>query len=84
MRDRKYNYKLTIHEIDSNSKFSVYYSQKGAELWDWLTTRGYVALIPYAGFGYFYYFNRLKEGLEKAYELGLTKQGGLFYEERYY
>ena len=84
MNETKFNYHLTLHEIDSNTKMRVKYTQKGAELWDWLTTRGFVALIPYAGFGYFYYFNKLKEGLEKAYELGLTKRGGLFYEERYY
>lgn len=80
----KFNYHLTINELDTNTKMRVRYTRKAAELWDWLTTRGYVALIPYDGFGYFYKFADLKAGLKKAYELGLTQKGGLFYEERYY
>jgi hypothetical protein len=79
-----YNYQLTINEVDTNTKFRVRYTQKGAGLWDWLAGRGYVCLIPYAGFGYFYKFAELKRGLEKAYEEGLTKHGGHFYEEKYY
>ena len=80
----KFNYFLPIHEVDTNTKMNVHYTRKGAELWDWLTTRGYVMLVPHSGFGYFYKFAELKKGLEKAYEEGLTKIGGLFYEERYY
>ena len=80
----KYSYNLTINEIDTNTKMRVKYTQKGAELWDWLARRGYVMLIPYDGFGYFYHFARLKAGLEKAHSEGLTKKGGYFYEESYY
>jgi hypothetical protein len=79
-----FTYCLTINELDTNTKMRVRYAKKAAELWDWLATRGYVALIPYDGYGYFYEFARLKAGLEEAYKLGLTRKGGLFYEDRYF
>lgn len=81
---KQFSYLLTINELDTNTKMRVKYTNKAALLWDWLATRGYVALIPYTGYGYFYYFANLKAGLKKAWEEGLTKKGGLFYEERYY
>ena len=80
----KYNYLLPIHEVDTNTKYNLHYTQKGAGLWDWLAARGYVMLVPYQGWGYYYKFAELKKGLEKAYELGLTKLGGSFYEDRYF
>ena len=84
-RDKtKFNYLLTINELDTNTKQKVWYSQKGAELWDWLATRGFVALIPYDGFGYFYRFSELKAGLEKAGKEGLLKKGGYFHDDKYY
>ena len=58
----KYNYSLPIHEVDTNTKYNLHYTQKGAELWDWLATRGYVMLIPYQGFCYYYKFAELKKG----------------------
>lgn len=81
---QKYNYHLTINELDTNTKIRVRYTRKGAELWEWLARCGYVCLIPYDGYGYFYRFAELKKGMEKAYEEGLTRKGGHFYEEKYY
>ena len=81
---KQFNYLLYINEMDTNTRMPVYYTQKGAEFWDWLARRGYVALIPYSGHGYYYHFAQLKKGLEKAWEEGLTKKGGYFYEPRYY
>lgn len=85
-KPEKFSYTLRLHEVDTNTKMLVHYTPNGARLWDWLATRGYVMLVPYAGAsgGYYYEFAKLKEGIKKAYEEGLTKLGGLFYEERYY
>ena len=84
MKDKKYNYLLTINELDSNKKMRVWYTQKGAELWDWLARRGFVALVPYAGFGYYYRLKNLAIGLKTAWDEGLTKPNGIFYEKSYY
>ena len=83
---KEFSYSLQLHEVDSNTRMTVHYTPNGARLWDWLATRGFVMLVPYQGQsgGYYYEFAKLKEGMKKAFEEGLTKFGGLFYSERYY
>lgn len=79
----KYNYALRLHQLDDNRSGLVWYTEKGAELFDWLARRGYIALVWESGpaGGYYYKLEQLKEGLKTAWEEGLTKKGGYFYEE---
>ena len=77
---------LTLWDIENNEKTRAYFTLKGAELWYYLVGRGYVSLQWHSQTtdGYYFKLKDIKEAMQKLWDEGLTKEGGYFYEKRYF
>ncbi len=86
LEKRTFPHLLTLWDVENNEKMCVWVTQKGAELWYYLVSRGYVCLLwnNQPTDGYYFRLKDIKKAMQKLYDEGLTKRGGYFYQERYY
>ena len=59
-------YPVRVSEIDSNTRMTVYWTMAQLEFADHLARTGGLCFVD--GYGYMYYFNCLKEAMERAFQ----------------
>ncbi len=59
-------YPVRLAELDTNTKMTAWWTMAQCEFADYLARHNGFCYID--GFGYFYYFDKLKTAMEKAFE----------------